>query len=619
MKKIISMLLLVFLLLLGTSCGSDEEPSVPYVQPLGIVNYTKAEELVSEGDFDNMDSFKTSYTDKSYVISQTFDISEKNVYIRMPGIYKITGVTDANYIDILLPSEDDPYDVTIILDGVSINGDKFTHSFPAIYSVGCDLTVVLPENSENKLSSNKNNLENGVITVKKGSLTLEGSGKLSISTTDTAINGIHCTKQATVKSGVYDINVGNHGIYGKEGLSIDGGEFNVTSGRFGLKSGDSPSETNPANVVGNMVINGGIFNIVSTENGIDVNGTLTIQNAGIRVSSKRNAIKSNDSITVGKEGKKTLLVLTSDTDGLDSDNDITIFGDTDIKINSVSDAIVGRNVTVNSSGLIYVTTKGEYTQSSTGDYILLSDGRYIKINPLNYPNETFYDILISCKGIKALENITVNNGKIVISSMEDGIHGNNVSINGGVIDIVTDEDGIHALNNASIGGGTINIHKSYKGIKALNTVVSAGKTAVASFSDGIDSPSVTVTGGELFLLDKIDVGTDGSFKVTGGTVIIIASSTNPCVPTSTTVSCVKSSVSKPELAKHTSFVRVSGGNIDITFKLPKGYTEKIAVSVISDKLVEGEYNAQIGTTTAFKGVYTNGITLTDAFTQRLVR
>ena len=48
-------------------------------------------------------------------------------------------------------------------------------------------------------------------------------------------------------------------------------------------------------------------------------------------------------------------------------------------------------------------------------------------------------------------------------------------------------------------------------------------------------------------------------------------------------------------------------------------TEKIAVSVISDKLVEGEYNAQIGTTTAFKGVYTNGITLTDAFTQRLVR
>ena len=253
-----------------------------------------------------------------------------------------------------------------------------------------------------------------------------------------------------------------------------------------------------------------------------------------------------------------------------------------------------------------------------GNYIL-KDGKYYKINPIDYPNEELYGTVLSCKGIKAIEKITVAKGNIAVSSAEDGVHSNDFNMFGGELNIVTDEDGIHTLNLAEIKEGKLGIHKSYKGIKATSVHISGGMIQSSSFSDGVDSPSVTVDGGEVYLFDKVDVGINGSFKVNGGTVLIVASSSTPSLPTETSLSSVKCTVENPSYAMHTSYINVYGGGIHITAKLPKGYTEKISVSLISDKLVSGEYNLKIGKADAsIKGIVSfDAIDVNDAYVQRL--
>ena len=165
---------------------------------------------------------------------------------------------------------------------------------------------------------------------------------------------------------------------------------------------------------------------------------------------------------------------------------------------------------------------------------------------------------------------------------------------GGKLNIVTDEDGIHTISSAEFKDGELGIHKSYKGIKATSVHITGGFIQAASVSDGIDSPTVTVDGGDVYLFDKVDVGIDGDFVINGGTVLIVASSSNPCLPTETDLNSVKCTFDKPGYAMHTNYINVYGGGVFVTAKLPKGYTEKISVSLISDKLVSGEYSAKLG-------------------------
>ena len=124
---------------------------------------------------------------------------------------------------------------------------------------------------------------------------------------------------------------------------------------------------------------------------------------------------------------------------------------------------------------------------------------------------------------------------------------------------------------------------------------------------------------QIYLFDKVDTGINGVFKVNGGTVLIVASSSNPCLPTETSLNSVKCSFEKPQYAMHTRLLNVYGGGIYINAKLPKGYTDKISISLISDKLVGGEYSVKIGKSEeSIKGIVSfRAIDITDAFVQKL--
>ena len=619
MKKIMCFILILIMLASAVSCGGDDSTTTTDLPPIDddeipvVHPEYEISSLVDNTRFSSLDNYIGTYSENSYAIKENYDISSGSVEIKEAGAYRITGSTDKYIIKVQLSDGASDNKVVIILDNVNVMGENQSQKSAVIYSENADLTIVLAKDSVNNLTGYANCLHNGVIAVRRGSLTIEGSGKLNIKSPD-YMNGIHCTKKISVIGGSLNIDSGNHCIYGKEGVTVLNGDLTLNAKRFGIKSGDSPSESNPENVVGHMNIYGGAIKVNAGDNGLDINGILTVYGAGLDITSTRNAIKANDDIKVGDRAKNTLILLNSGTDGLDSDKNIEITGKTNIKIYSKGDGIVSLNSTIDISGQIFITTRSEYVESVIGDYILRGD-KYIKINPLDYPNETYYDLLLSCKGIKATEDIIIKGGEFFISSMEDGIHSLNCEIKNAEISIDTDEDGIHAENYADLDA-KITVYKSYKGVKALK--LTAKSLIVVSFSDSIDCPDVEINGGESILFEKVDTGLNGRFVVNNGTVVVISSNNTPSLPTNS-ISKVSATVSKPQLATYNKYVKIYGGSINLTAKLSKSYTKKMSVSVISDSLTVGEYSVQIGDHSGFDGLYTYDTNLTNAYTQKLIK
>ncbi len=86
------------------------------------------------------------------------------------------------------------------------------------------------------------------------------------------------------------------------------------------------------------------------------------------------------------------------------------------------------------------------------------------------------------------ETVTVKDGDISLTAMQDGIHSDDaVTIEGGNITIATGDDAIHADNDLTIEDGVVNITDSYEGIEAVNILISGGEVNLVSTDDGINA------------------------------------------------------------------------------------------------------------------------------------
>ena len=608
MKKILCIIFTLLILLPLISCG--DEPVVPTDNTFGVVNYISASKLIDKVSLEDMKKLADQPSEKSYTIDKEYNLEEGDVVITAPGVYRIGGTTNENSVRVALSYSAKSKEVTLILDGATIGASTDKHD-SAIYSSGVELTIVLV--GENSLSDDTSNEDKGVITVKNGSLTFDGIGTLNLNTS-AATNGIYTNGRLTVNGGIFNIEANNHGIYSKGDMTLNGGEFNINSQRHGIKCGDSPEVAGDEANKATLTINGGCYDIKSVGNGLDVYDKLVASGCGIRLySSEGNGIKSDGSIVLDD----VLISLGAATDGIDAEGNISITGKSYVDVTSYGDGIVGQDVSINCEGAICVTTLCDYAETALGSYIL-RNGSYVKVNPLDYPNEVFYDQPVSCKGIKTLNKVDINCSKLVINSAEDGIHGLDVNIKGGALHVITEEDGIHAENVATISNASINIHKSYKGIKGLKATLSSSTVAVVSFSDAIDATDVLIEGCEAYFLDKIDIGLEGSLAVNSSTVVIVSNSNTPTIPTNKDISYVKCVVLKPQMAVSDRYIRVSGEGIDITLKLSKSFKDKMSVTLISDKMEKGQYYASIGTYEGeFDEIFKNGIELSDTYAQKL--
>ena len=154
----------------------------------------------------------------------------------------------------------------------------------------------------------------------------------------------------------------------------------------------------------------------------------------------------------------------------------------------------------------------------------------------------------STKGIKAANEIVINNGTINIKSYDDAIHANNdgalengasplgnVTVNGGNITVYSNDDGLHADGRLSVKSGTVSVTGAYEGLEGTTVEISGGYVSVNSKDDGINATTqtgtaITISGGTVYIYctgDGIDSNSrtaDVGIVFTGGKTVVISNS-----------------------------------------------------------------------------------------------
>jgi hypothetical protein len=147
----------------------------------------------------------------------------------------------------------------------------------------------------------------------------------------------------------------------------------------------------------------------------------------------------------------------------------------------------------------------------------------------------------SAKGLKAGVDLTITDGVIQISSLDDALHADNsITIDGGEFLLASGDDGIHADASLTINGGDVNITQSYEGLESAAITINDGTIHLLASDDGINASSGTgdapaggpggfesadsslyINGGYLFVDANGDgIDANGPIEMTAGTVIV---------------------------------------------------------------------------------------------------
>lgn len=592
--------------------GGEDEPG-EQVPAIPVDNPTASEVLEGTlGVFDN-----NTYDEKSKVsgydgYDELVDMSkvagEKE--ITTGGVYRITGSSIDGQIYIKAPKQN----VILVLDNVNLVNK--TKAAPTIYAEDCSsVTIYLPAGTENYIEDNVKNGENGAIRVRSCNLTIDGQGSLTVKANKK--HGISCTKEIEINGGIYNIttpSTDGHGVYGKLGLTIDSGKFNITSGKSGFKSGN---DEDPA--VGYIVINYTSTVINCGTNAINCYGPVTINGGFIDATSKSgNGIDASENVSIAN----ATLVFKTSKSAITSGKDVSIGTKTNIRVSTNGNGISADNITVSTTGKIYIETIALYEKytpvadaTDVPDLYIRVSGEYVDYDEATHGTDVILYTRRNCKGFKADTKLTITSGIIGIDSFEDAINATNVEISGGEIYASTFGDGIESTQTLINGTDTaLVILGAEKGIKGKETVsLENGTVTVNARVDAINSAATTISGGTVYLFDKIDKGGTGTAVVTGGEVVML-STTGVSQRTTGEQGFITSKVTNLDACTYGKWIKLTVGEKTILLKLPKDYSEKMAI-YYSGANLPSEMTLEIGTcegaTEINSFVFTGGLFTTE--------
>ena len=359
--------------------------------------------------------------------NESKDTTLDSTKITSGGTYKITGENTC----IVVNTTDD---VELDLDGATITCDNGT----AINIESGDVNIILT--GENTIAATTSEDLDGAIYA-KDDLTFSGSGSLEITSN---YDGIVSKDDLTINGGTYIINAQDDGIRGKDSVSITDGTFNITAGGDAIKS-TNEEETDK----GYINIMGGTFEINSVNDGIQAISNLYIKSGTFKIKTTGNT--STDSA----KGLKADTLITIDGGTFDiNTTDDSIHSNGNTIINNGKYTINSNDDGIHADGMVEINNGSFDIAAHEG-----IEATYIKINDgtINI-NATDDGINAGNKSKDYSTKIEINGGDITVKMGQgdtDGIDSNgDIIINGGTISVTAqstfDYDGTGTINGRTV-------------------------------------------------------------------------------------------------------------------------------------------------------------------------
>lgn len=469
--------------------GNEEEEKVSTVE---VAEY---EDSDFDEDYDESNATIITLSDTITVSGNNATVKDNIVTITAGGTYIITGTGNGQ---IVVDSEDKEI-VRLVMKNATLTSDSDSPIYIAqakktIVTLAAGTTNQITDTASHEESTDENAINTDAAIYSKDSITINGSGSLTINCTNA--NGLTSKDHLVITNGTLNITAGNNGLKGKDYVLINNGDITIDSVNDGIKSTNTKDTS-----LGYISIDGGNITInsdgdcIQAETDLYINGgTFTLTSADGNYEVKSGSDMPGGGMMGGGQRPDNILPSNS------SDSSVTM---PDAANQKTPDS-----VTSDTSN----TTNGGTSNSSNSS--------------TDSSDTTTEDESTSQKGLKASCNIVISGGTLNINTADDAIHSNQtVTYNNATSTIATGDDGIHADNTLTINNGTINITKCYEGLEAYEITINDGDIDIVANDDGINASdsSVSTTSTEPQMgMGGMDNGT-AVLNIKGGNIYVNAS------------------------------------------------------------------------------------------------
>ena len=526
----------------------------------------------SETLTDPTDDAKTT-TDDFTIMSDTGAVSQNgSVYtIRAAGEYTISGAISDGQIIVDAGDEDE---VKLLLNNTSIS---CSFDAPILVKNAAEVTVKAEKDTYNTVTDLRTGSADGVeedaAIYAACDLKLSGSGTLIVETAFD--NGVKSKDDLSVKNLTLKVTATGNALKGNDSVTIKSGNLIlISTASDGVKT-ENTDVSSKDKQRGTVSIQGGQVDIYAACDGISAAYNVEISEEETCTVNIYTA--SYADVGTAAAGAETYLIVPGSLYSETCDYYAYLYNDDDsdgLFVQCVYETMVYSGRT-GYYGLVFripdgyrnilfhIVTRGaapdgtNYKASTTGEtvntamngYLLTSVsgdtayGDWVQITSGGNSSKTTY----SAKGIKAENEIIVDAGTVTIHAGDDGLHANggtalengatglgNITVNGGSVTVTSADDGMHADNALTINDGSVDIVESHEGLEANVVTLNGGTTYVYADDDGLNAckgaatPMILINGGYAEIRtpsgDTDAIDSNGSFQMTGGTVLVLSGS-----------------------------------------------------------------------------------------------
>lgn len=385
-------------------------------------------------------------------------VDGSTVTITQAGTYVIEGSLSDGQLQVSVRAEDK---VNLIFNGVTINNEDG----PAVYiTEGEKVVTTLASGTTNTLTDGTSYIlatdetEPDATFYSKADLVINGDGKLVVE--GNYSNGIRSKDDLILVSGEYEVTAVNNSLKGKDTVAILDGTYNLTTAQ-----GDGIQANNEEDAdSGNVYIDGGTFNINSGRDGIQAVTKLAVQNADITIQTAEGSTSTDIDTAESYKGLKAtgtveissgILNLNTADDGIHANSAISILGG-EMTIASGDDGMHADETLTISDGTIDILESYEGIESS----VIQIEGGNISVvasdDGLNAGGGSDTETTIGTFGEDSFAGGQMGGGMDVDESKQ-------LIITGGTLVVDSEGDGLDSNGTVDMSGGVVIINGTTTG------------------------------------------------------------------------------------------------------------------------------------------------------------